>query len=303
MVRSPLNNSTDVTMLRVIKTETIINEWYKKYRIDIKKEMQGKEEIALYLCNQTNLKFFFPPIAGSNEFYEQLQQYDWYYPPKKWEHDMAMKDIADCQRVLEVGCGKGSFVDRVRKEKSIEVKGIELNDSAVKCAQKDDIPVYKKNIQELATEEEGVFDAVCSFQVLEHITDILPFVEDMIKLLKENGKLILSVPNASSFIRYEENNLLDQPPHHVTQWCEDTFLVLADILPVQIKHFKIEPLAKYHINWYVSCQFSRLPKNKGFDLLKRIGSIFFRSILCFRPIRSLIQGHTLYVCLEKCTNK
>ena len=156
-------------------------------------------------------------------------------------------------------------------------------------------------MHELANEKAGCFDAVCTFQVLEHVPEPRKFLRSLIKLLKPKGKLIISVPNSESFPKYCQNNLLDQPPHHMTQWCQETFNSLTSIFPIQANRFRIEPLAEYHINWYTSIQLSRLPKIwRSQRLAHRAATLVLKAILKYSPsIRTLISGHTLYVCFEK----
>ncbi|MGV2387332.1 MAG UNVERIFIED_CONTAM: hypothetical protein LVR29_00250 [Microcystis novacekii LVE1205-3] len=56
-------------------------------------------------------------ITGSENFYEKLQVFDWYYLEEKNEYDYASQFIKPSDSVLEIGCGKGSFCskDRVAK--------------------------------------------------------------------------------------------------------------------------------------------------------------------------------------------
>ncbi|MGI0480767.1 class I SAM-dependent methyltransferase [Geminocystis sp. CENA526] len=301
MIKSPLTNSENVTLLKTLLSEQLISDWKKSFNIDISNELKNYDKIYLYQCNDSQLKFFIPfDIAGSDKLYEQLQKFYWYYMPRKWEHDMAIQDLLDSEQILEVGCGKGAFVSRLSQEYNLNALGIELNKNAVKYAQNLGISVIEKNIYDLASEKPNSFDAICTFQVLEHIPNFLQFIEAMIKLLKPNGKLIISVPNSLSFSKYSENNLLDQPPHHVTQWNEIAFRELANKFSLKIKHFKLEPLAEYHVDWYVATQLSRLPNIRLIkSIAYRIGNKIIKPLLNLSIIRNLIIGHTIYVCFEK----
>lgn len=301
-ILSPLTNSQNIKLVKTIDTEKIINQWQKKFKIDITEELHGYKEICLYECNQTKLKFFVPfDVAGSNNLYEKLQKNDWYYMPHKWEHDIAIQDLKGCQKVLEIGCGRGDFVRRLCQDLKLFAQGIELNTTAAAYAQTKNIPVSNINLYELINEQKSYFDAICTFQVLEHISEPKKFIEAMIKLLRPGGKLIMAVPNSESFPKYSDSVLLDQPPHHMTKWSLKTFKSLESIFDLKLQRIKFEPLAEYHIDWYFLIQKNRLPRLK---LLRRLFDILINENI--KPIvknksfaRRLIKGHTLYVCFEK----
>lgn len=301
-ISSPLTGSQDVTRLKVLQTKQLIRDWQQNFQIDIVEEFLEEEDIFLYQCNETKLKFFVPDcLVGSENIYSKLENFDWYYMPRKWEHDIAVRDLLGCHKVLEIGCGKGAFVERIHNELKLEVQGIELNSNAVEYARNKKLPVTQVDLADLVKEKEGYFDAVCTFQVLEHVSDPRQFLQSLIQLVKPNGKLIISVPNAESFPKYSKSNLLDQPPHHMTQWCKETFNSLTTIFPIQVKDFRIEPLAEYHIDWYLSIQLSRLSREWLFQkLVTRTAHRVLKPILQKSTfVRKSIPGHTLYVCFEK----
>jgi 2-polyprenyl-3-methyl-5-hydroxy-6-metoxy-1,4-benzoquinol methylase len=300
-VISPLTQSEDVTLLKTLSTNQLIEAWKQQLNIDVTEEFKGHQEIYLYQCNQTQLKFFVPlDIAGSDKLYEQLEKLDWYYMERKWEHDMALEDIVQGQKILEVGCGKGAFIKRLRQEKDLDAYGIELNSSAVEYAQQQGIPVKQVNLYNLANEQANSFDVVCTFQVLEHIADSKAFLEAMIKLLKNQGKLIISVPNHHSFIDDSDNNIFEMPPHHMTQWIPETFQELSSILPIKLQKTAYEPLASYHVNWYVSTYKYQYPKFTVKGLTSRVIYSMIEPILTnFVFFRNLIKGHTMYAVFKK----
>jgi len=303
---SPLTEDKNITLIKTIKTEEIICDWQRYFNLDIREEINDKDEIYLYQCNKTKLLFYSPlDIAGSAKIYEELDKNDWYYMPNKWEHDMAIQDLKNCSKVLEVGCGRGDFVNRLRQESKIDAHGIELNPSAVDYAIRKGIPVSQTDIYKLAKDGKGYFDAVCTFQVLEHVAYPKSFLQALIELLKKNGKLIVSVPNSQSFIQYSQNFLLDQPPHHMTRWCKETFYQMNDIFSLKVNKILLEPLAEYHVDWYIAIQLSKwvssLSENRLFSSLSfRVFHELLKPMLKQSPlIRGFIPGHTLYVCFEK----
>jgi 2-polyprenyl-3-methyl-5-hydroxy-6-metoxy-1,4-benzoquinol methylase len=298
-VLSPIADTNDVTLLKTIQIEELIHNWDKIHQIDITSELHGYSEIKLYQCNQTKLKFFVPfEVAGSGKLYEKLQNFDWYYVPDKWEHQVALQNLSDCQQILEVGCGFGAFI-KMALDFGLNIKGIELNQSAVEIARQQNLPVESIDLHDFTNLYPKSMDAICSFQVLEHIADPKSFLTLLIDLLKPNGKLILCVPNADSFLKYYDN-LLDMPPHHMTQWSEFSFKALEKIFPIEIEKVIREPLASEHVSWCVGsyrshlCSISPLAKL----LFNRYTCPVYEKILQ-AGMKNFVTGQSLYVQFRK----
>lgn len=295
----PLCSGNDIQFQKTFITEEIQRHWIDQFHIDISSDLDI-EEFGLYLCRSCNFQFFLPTTnVGSSELYSELEKLDWYYMPNKWEHDMAINDLQECSKILEVGCGFGAFVQRLIKEKQVDVEGIELNISAVEKAKEIGIPVNHLDLLELANQRESSYDAVCSFQVLEHVSNPSNFLGACCKLLKPNGKLILGLPNANSFLRYQEN-ILDLPPHHLSRWSEDTLKALPQFLPIKLLHIKNEPLQDYHIKSYVRTYLRLFSSHSHLGMLtnQKIESTIVRFITkC--GLNRWMRGQSLYVCYER----
>lgn len=298
-VKSPLTGLKDVKCLKTIATEKLINDWKYSLNIDISKEIYGHRNIYLYECNQTKLRFFVPlDVAGSEKLYEQLQKFDWFYMPQKWEHKVALQQLPSYSHLLEVGCAFGSFVESALKI-GHKAQGIELNSSAVEVAKKNNLPVESMDLEEFAKKYPLSQDAICSFQVLEHVPQPKIFIELCLRILKPGGKLIFCVPNAESFLKYQYN-LLDMPPHHMTQWTASTFKTLENIFPVTLEKVIKEPLANYHIHSYIHshcnhvCSVSALGK-----LIFNRYTIPLYSYLLKAGLRNIVTGQSIYVQFHK----
>ena len=298
-LKSPLIGSQDIVLLKSFEASPLINDWNQSFNIDITSELRGYKEIHLYQCRQTKLRFFFPSdIAGSDRLYEQLQRFDWFYMPNKWEHKVALKNFSRCENVLEVGCAFGSFVESALKA-GVNIQGIELNSSAVQVAKNNNLPVENIDLGEFSNKYPASQDAICSFQVLEHIPQPKNFIELCIKTLKPRGKLIFCVPNAESFLKYQYN-LLDMPPHHMTQWTAETFKSLENIFPVKLEKVLKEPLADYHIHGYLYshcnhiCGISPLGK-----LIFNRYTLPFYQFLLKSGLRHFVTGQSIYVEFRK----
>lgn len=293
---SPLVPTALVRLLNTIPVAKLIDDWKISLGLAIGDELAGIEEIFLYRCQASRIDFFWPPeAAGTVNFYENLRKFDWYYMSDKWEFAEALRDMANCPRILEVGSGPGWFVERAMKAlRDSTVKGIELNENAASQAQQKKLPVEPLDLRELVNQGE-TFDAVCSFQVLEHVHRPRELLEAMIQVLAPGGMLILSVPNRESFLGHQYN-LLDMPPHHMTRWNGKVFGYLSRLFPLKLLRLRFEPLAPYHIPGYVEAygQYwrARLPLFHRYlseGRLRRIADILHQ-----KGLYRFLRGQSLY---------
>jgi SAM-dependent methyltransferase len=183
------------------------------------------------------------------------------------------------------------------RDRGISAMGIEYSEAAVIATQAEGLQVENKSLQDLRHDYAEQFDAICSFQVLEHVVDPLGFLQAALALLKPGGRFLLAVPNQHSFLRHYYN-VLDMPPHHMTHWCSGTFQALTALLPVRVEHFAYEYLAKYHIPYFVEgyAQYWRKRLPFGTWLTDRKRLTIYETILNL-GLHRLCRGHTLYVCL------
>jgi 2-polyprenyl-3-methyl-5-hydroxy-6-metoxy-1,4-benzoquinol methylase len=84
----------------------------------------------------------------------------------------------------------------------------------------------------------GFFDYIVLFQVLEHIDKFENLLQNIHYLLKNNGKLIISVPNGESVLIQEKYFPgIDMLPNHVNKWNEKSLKIALNKFE-DIKIFK-----------------------------------------------------------------
>jgi len=250
MLQSPLSKTKDLSVISKISSRFLIDLYNTNFGIDVSEYFIGIEELVLYKDELTDYCFFHPQIKADSAFYESLQKFDWYYMDSKWEFYEAISQINNnSSKVLEIGCGKGAFLKLLNKN-SIENIGLELNEESVRKLVADGIKVLNQSIQDYARENEGSFDVVVSFQVLEHIYEVNSFLEAAIKTLKKGGKLILSVPNNDSFIKWAYPSALNIPPHHSGLWNLKSLKSISNIYKLTFEGAYYEPLQSYHYDWF-----------------------------------------------------
>jgi cyclopropane-fatty-acyl-phospholipid synthase len=106
-------------------------------------------------------------------------------------------DLQPGQRVLDVGCGWGSFVLHAAKRHGVETVGITLSEPQAELARErvaaaglsDRVEIRVQDYRELAGEE---FDAVASIGMVEHVGEaqIDLYAEQLSSMLRPGGRLL-----------------------------------------------------------------------------------------------------------------
>lgn len=221
---------------------------YSGVGIDVSADLGDAPFLSLDRCVDCDCQYFFPMQPGSPGFYEQLLQQPWYYPSEKSEFAFAKGFIRSSDSVLEIGCGRGAFAELIDCE---EYTGLEYTEASVHSARQRGLQVHQESIEAYAARAGKQHEVVCFFQVLEHVVDPGSFLRSSIECLKPGGLLILSVPNADSFLKYCVNNMLNMPPHHVTWWSEKALSGIAETFGLSIVASQKETLADEHLISYL----------------------------------------------------
>ena len=101
--------------------------------------------------------------------------------------------LPDNIRVLDVGCGDGSLMDLLFKEKNIKVRGLEINKENVKKCISKGLSVIEGNAE---TELHQFPDQSFDFVVLSQALQAFYSPENVLKDLLRIGKsVIVSIPN------------------------------------------------------------------------------------------------------------
>ncbi|HSI35208.1 MAG TPA: class I SAM-dependent methyltransferase [Tepidisphaeraceae bacterium] len=298
-----MTGSTDVRLVRRFDAADVIRKWREQFGIDVTAELRGHAAIGLYECSQTGLRFFRPAdVAGSDALYAELGKLDWYYEDDKWEYRAALADFAariPGGRVMEVGCGRGTFVKRARAA-GLDAFGIEISAKAVDAARAEGLPVELLDLADAARRDAGRLDAVCAFQVLEHVPDVRGFLEHCVAALRPGGVLAIGVPNGAGFMRHT-GTVLEMPPHHMSQWTPGAFESLGKLLPVRLVRTAVSPLRAEHAGVWAEGTWADLRARRPWArwLFNRATRAAAARVMRWGVARRWARGHTLYALLEK----
>ncbi|MEM8531901.1 MAG: class I SAM-dependent methyltransferase [Chloroflexota bacterium] len=100
-------------------------------------------------------------------------------------------------RILDIGCATGIFLDGVRR-KGWQTQGVELVPSAADYArQRFGLDVFCGTLEQAHFANHS-FDAVTLWDVLEHLHEPREALEEIVRILRPGGLLVLSLPNPDS---------------------------------------------------------------------------------------------------------
>ena len=248
---SPVTGKSEAVLVEKIDSEKIISLYRKDFNTDVSRYFEGLQSIEILECPDTGYRFFAPfSTAGDSLFYEDIQMgYGNYYRDWKWENQYAVKLLSRSMKVLDVGCGKGAFLAKI-KNKVASCIGLEFNDLAIQQARKIGLDVRKEMIETHAAANMEAYDAICMFQVLEHISEVKKFLDATLLALKPGGILIIGVPNSDPWLlKQDKFHTLNLPPHHSGLWNKDVFEKIEQYFPIKLEKIGFEPLTAIKHQW------------------------------------------------------
>lgn len=241
--RCPLCGLLDAAPIVRVTVDQLVRIYGTELAPLIRDELSRFHSLSLFRCVSCDLQFFEPAAPGSPRLYMALAHSDDYYQTVKPEFGFAKSRIIETDKVLEVGCGSGSFGASIRASRYV---GLESSPVAIAAARTRGLAVHQESIEAHAAREPGSYDVVCAFQVLEHVPNVREFLSSCLRALRPGGRLVISVPSADSFAAYLPNFALDLPPHHLTRWTDKCLQEVPRLFGVDLLELWSEPLQPIH---------------------------------------------------------
>jgi methionine biosynthesis protein MetW len=106
------------------------------------------------------------------------------------------------KNILDIGCYDGTFLSLV-KNRNNNFYGLEASDWGVERSKQKGIKVtqYFFDDKTQLPYENEFFDVIVAGEIIEHIYDTDFFLSEISRILKPDGKLLISTPNIASFGR------------------------------------------------------------------------------------------------------
>lgn len=173
----------------------------------------------------------------------------------RWE--FAKNNISIGSSVLDVACGDSVLGEHLVREKNCDVSGIDLCEYAIRLSAEKGIIAKQCDISsDTFPYDNESFDYITMLCCLEHVIDPAHAIMEALRVLKRNGKLIITLPNAVNI--------------------GNRICFLFGSVPINLLHIK--PGEGMHIQFFnyknefedriLGC----LP-NKSFKIVKKIGDV------------------------------
>ena len=125
-------------------------------------------------------------MMGTIEFIRRIE----------WRSMLEWLDPKEGERILDVACGGGEWILKIA-EKGCEVHGIDLSEAAIehakRLAEREKIACeFKVESAEDLPYPDGYFDKTVCSSSLEHFKDDIKALKEMHRVLKPNGRIVLT---------------------------------------------------------------------------------------------------------------
>jgi len=171
------------------------------------------------------------------EEYRQMYEIEnthWYFRGKKTLLRKLLKATLQSEkryRILDVGCGTGNILLMLREFG--EAVGVDSSDVALEfCRTRNLTDLHLTSPGAALPFPDGSFDVVCAFDLLEHLENDLQCLNEMKRVLRKHGKIIITVP-AHPYLWSDHDVAL----HHKRRYTRKTLDILiaeANLDPIRI---------------------------------------------------------------------
>ncbi len=165
-----------------------------------------------------------------------------------------IKMVGKNKNVLDIGCSSGYVGKALKEEFKCKVTGIEINPKDAKLAKKHYEQVIITDVEKESWENKlkfKKFDVIILADILEHLKDPKSVLIRLKKLLKNDGYLLISIPNIAHVsirlellqgsFQYEKTGILDST--HLHYYTKNSFIKMLKsikLVPNQVKHSVID---------------------------------------------------------------
>jgi ubiquinone/menaquinone biosynthesis C-methylase UbiE len=190
-------------------------------------------------------------------------------------------DIEEADRIIEIGCGAGNVIE---KSSGCKLFGADISSSVLKKARQrlnERVHLFQADAQNLPCKDQVFTHIICS-EVLEHVLDPSAAISEMARVLRSEGKVVISIPNESMINQIKEilirfgifkwlfqrrGNYPEMSERMQDEWHLHTF-ELKKWLELSKKCFKVTHLKRVPFYWLPLRYVIRLERTGSFAEMK-----------------------------------
>ena len=186
--------------------------------------------------------------------------------------------------LLDIGAGTGDFLITAKLHEW-QVTGVEPNPLARKNALNKGI-ILNETLNQLPKNK---YDIITLWHVLEHLPNLNKQITDITELLKNNGFLIVAVPNYKSYDAhyYKEHWAAYDVPRHLWHFSKTSILKLFH--PFGLELFKTKPM------WFDSFYVSLLSEKYKTGKIRYITALLRGFMSNFKGLSSKEYSSHIYI--------
>lgn len=110
-----------------------------------------------------------------------------------------LANVSQTDSVIDVGCGEGyilSLLPKAKKIVGLDISRVALNRAKKFLQDRKEIELILGDAQNLRFEDNSFDIAICS-ETLEHVPNPRVVIKELHRILKQDGKLVISIPDES----------------------------------------------------------------------------------------------------------
>jgi 2-polyprenyl-3-methyl-5-hydroxy-6-metoxy-1,4-benzoquinol methylase len=155
----------------------------------------------------------------------------------RFDKALAAAGLRPGERVLDVGAKQGGLAMRARKAGlDIDYTGLDLSEENVRTAASLSLDVRQADVTKRLPVGDAEYDCIFCLELLEHLTSPLTLLEEMRRVLKNDGRAVISVPSPYSWVEvYRELFHRHDPEGHLNAFTTPVMQNLAALAGFRIE--------------------------------------------------------------------